>query len=181
MSAEQTMKDRQTSKKTAVGRISKPFGAAGELVVNLYDTFPGLPQGPFWMAIDSLEVPLYPESFSRRGRTGAVVAFADIDTPRRAQELIGKELLLNIVPDAKEEDDGQLYMEDLVGYTAHLGGGVTAVVEDFFDSEYNPLFQFTISSRETLVPAAEDFITKVNERRREVWFSLPEGLIDINE
>ncbi|MDR2886295.1 MAG: 16S rRNA processing protein RimM [Rikenellaceae bacterium] len=191
------MTSKLTSKKSPVGRISKPFGAAGGLVVNLYDGFPAVAgpdspvpaagksaagRVPVWVVVDSLEVPLYLDSFERRGRTSAVVEFADIDTPRRAQELVGKELLLPAQAAREEEkDDDQLYMEDLVGYTAHLGGELKAVIEDFYESEFNPLFQFTIGGAEVLIPAAEDFITKVNERRREVWFSLPEGLIDVNE
>ena len=49
----------------------------------------------------------------------------DINTERRAAELIGLELYLN-GPDAPDEEDdegdGLIYLEDLVGYTVRLAG-----------------------------------------------------------
>ncbi len=163
-------------KKELAGRISKPFGQDGGLVVNLYEAFPAQPgrDEPVWTVIDSLDVPLYLEEFSRRGRTSAVVRFADIDTPRRAAMLVGREIFIAGEAEEEEGDDA------LIGFTAHLGGGVQGIVEDLFDEGPNPLFRIMAGKREYLVPAAEELIEKVDERRREIWFALPEGLLDIN-
>jgi 16S rRNA processing protein RimM len=144
----------------------------------MYEGFPTDRDAPLWVVVDSLEVPLWVDGFERRGRTSAVVTFADIDTPRRALEVVGKELLFD-VPTTTQESDDQVYMEDLVGYAAHLSAGIKAVVEDFIDNDLNPLFLFTLDGREVLVPAVEDLIEKIDERRREVWFSLPHGLLDL--
>lgn len=111
----------------AVARVSKTFGQNGELTLNLYDSFPQdfNPSEPLFVVIDKLAVPLFCDRFQRRGRSGAVVTFGDIDTERRAAELIGLELYLNgpAAPDEEnDEDDGLIYLEDLVGYTVRLTG-----------------------------------------------------------
>ncbi len=78
-----------------IGKIGKVFGPAGELNLNLYDTFPETfdTEEPLWVMIDSLAVPLFIERFARRGQSGATVLFSDIDTPARAGQLYGLELL----------------------------------------------------------------------------------------
>lgn len=97
------------------GRINKLFGTDGGLMLTLYAGFPEDfdTDTPLLVTIDALEVPLYCERFERRGTAGAVATFADFDTQRRAQELIGREFRL----DVEEEDDDEFYLEDLIGFS----------------------------------------------------------------
>ena len=75
------------------GRINKLFGTDGGVMLSLYADFPADfdTDTPLLVTIDALEVPLWCERFERRGASGAVAAFADFDTERRAQELLGLE------------------------------------------------------------------------------------------
>ena len=84
--------------------VSIPAGRINKL----FDT-----DTPLLVTIDALEVPLWCERFERRGASGAVAAFADFDTERRAQELLGLEFRIRY----DEEDDDEFYMEDLIGFT----------------------------------------------------------------
>lgn len=96
------------------GRINKLFGTDGGVMLSLYADFPAdFDTGtPLLVTIDALEVPLWCERFERRGASGAVAAFADFDTERRAQELLGLEFRIRY----DEEDDDEFYMEDLIGF-----------------------------------------------------------------
>ena len=81
----------------AVARVGKLFGEArsGGVSLTLYEQFDDEfdpTTEPLFVEIDSLDVPLWCEKFERRGQRGATVHFADFDTPRRAEELLGKEL-----------------------------------------------------------------------------------------
>lgn len=163
-----------------VGRVSKAFGRRGELIVNLYDTFPEDfdKEGPLFAYIDALAVPLYLERFERRGTGSALVTFADFDSDARASELIGRELYLRT--EAEEENDGEIYMEDLVGFSASFDGDSRrGTITSFVDSDANPLFEVTVEGREILIPAAEEMIASLDIDRREIEFSLPEGLLDL--
>ena len=97
------------------GRINKLFGTDGGVMLSLYADFPADfdTDTPLLVTIDALEVPLWCERFERRGASGAVAAFADFDTERRAQELLGLEFRIRF----DEEDDDEFYMEDLIGFT----------------------------------------------------------------
>lgn len=183
---------------TPAGRINRLFGTDGGLMLSLYAGFPedfGT-DTPLFVTIDALEVPLYCERFERRGATGAVAAFADFDTERRAQELVGREFGIEL----EDDGDDEFYLEDLIGFAVscvEIGDGGTkpagpgekgsttapatyrGTVTDYYDSDANPLFELEIDGRPVLVPAAEEFIAHIDFEGRTIRMVLPEGLLDL--
>ncbi len=166
------------------GRINKLFGTDGGLMLSLYGDFPddfNPDKTPLIVRIDSLEVPLWCEKFERRGISGAVATFADMDTDRRAGELIGLEFDL---PDADEVDD-EFYMEDLIGFRVEpeeVGDEprrFQGEISDYYDSDINPLFELSVDGRTVLVPAAEEFIAHIDFESGVMRMVLPEGLMDL--
>lgn len=167
-----------------VGKVNKLFGRKGEVAITLYDTFPDnfSNEEPLLVEIDSLTVPLFFGSFERRGVSGAIVAFDDLDTPERAAELIGRELSIEI--EADEANDDEFYMEDLIGFAAEVvdeqGASVAkGRVADYYDSEANPLLVLELDGREVLVPAVEEFIVHIDFEGERIVFLLPEGLMEL--
>lgn len=164
---------------TPVARVGKLFGAAlsGGLSLSLYDTFPAEfdpDRDPLFVEIDSLPVPLWCDRFERRGMAGANVEFADFDTPRRAEELIGRVLHMA----ADEEPDDEFYMEDLIGFAVEAGES-RGVITDFYDSDMNPLLGIDFGEGERLIPAAEEFIARIDFESRRIKMILPEGLTEL--
>lgn len=171
------------------GRINRLFGTDGGVMLSLYADFPADfdTDTPLLVTIDALEVPVYCERFERRGTSGAVAAFADFDTGRRAQELVGLEFRIEY----EEDDDDEFYMEDLIGFavtgyeTRHDGETEAAsaqfegTVTDYYDSDANPLFGLEIDGRTVLVPAAEEFIAHIDFEGRTMKLVLPEGLLGL--
>lgn len=167
-----------------VGKVNKLFGRKGEVAITLYDTFPDnfSNEEPLLVEIDSLTVPLFFGSFERRGVSGAIVAFDDLDTPERAAELIGRELSIEI--EADEANDDEFYMEDLIGFAAEVvdeqgASVVKGRVADYYDSEANPLLGLELDGREVLVPAVEEFIVHIDFEGERIVFLLPEGLMEL--
>lgn len=169
---------------TPAGRINKLFGTAGSVMLSLYDAFPDdfdPAQTPLTVSIDGLDVPLWCERFERRGQAGAVAAFADLDTERRAEELLGLEFRIEEPADA---DDDEFYLEDLIGFATEVEEAGDAekhagTLTDYYDSDTNPLFELEIDGRRVLVPAVEEFIAHIDFEGRTVHFVLPEGLLTL--
>lgn len=160
------------------GRINRLFGTDGGVMLSLYAAFPDdfdPATMPFMVTIDALEVPLWCERFERRGQTGAVAAFADLDTDRRASELLGLEFR---VEQNEECDDDEFYMEDLIGFAVEADGR-KGTLSDYYDSDANPLFELEIDGRRILVPAVEEFIAHIDFEGRRIRFVLPDGLLDL--
>lgn len=169
------------SKLLSVGRMSKLFG--GGILLNLYDRFPAQfnTEEPLFVLIDKLEVPLFLESFQKRGNASAIVRFADIDTDIRMSEMLGLEIF---IPDSSDEQqydepsEDAIYFEDLEGWTAVLKEGVCGTIVKFLDGD-NPLFLLNVEGKEVFIPAVEEFFADFDESKSEVTFSLPEGLLDL--
>lgn len=162
----------------AVGRIGRLFGTDGGVMITLYANFPDNFQTkePLFVIIDKLAVPIFCSSFERRGQSGAVVNFDDIDTERRAEEfLVGREIFMN---EGEEQEDDEFYMEDLIGFSAIVGKS-HGQVSDYYDSEANPLFEITLDGKEHLIPAQEEFIAHIDFEKRKIKFVLPEGLLEL--
>jgi len=169
---------------TLCGRINKLFGTGGGLRLTLYDTFPeefNPETMPLIVDIDGLDVPLWCDEFDYVGAQGASVKFADLDTERRAEELIGKEFRLEL--EEEELPDDEFYLEDLIGFAADLyeigtERRLEGRVADYYDSEVNPLFALEVEGREVLVPAVDEMIGGIDFEQGRIKFILPEGLID---
>ena len=155
------------------------FGTDGGVMISLYATFPDdfTIEEPLFVVIDGLAVPIFCSSFERRGQSGAVAHFDDIDTSRRAEDfLVGHEIFIE---DAEsEEDNDEFYMEDLIGFTAIVDKR-KGTISDYYDSEANPLFEITLDDKAHLIPAAEEFIAHIDFERRTIKFVLPEGLLEL--
>lgn len=169
---------------TTCGRINKLFGTGGSLRLTLYDAFPEVfdpATMPLIVEIDGLDVPLWCESFEPVGAQGATALFADMDTERRAEELIGKEFRMELPREELPEDE--FYMEDLIGFTVEVREAGTkrrlrGTLADYYDSEVNPLFALEIAGKEVLVPAVDEMIGGIDFEHQTIKFILPEGLID---
>ena len=162
----------------AVGRIGRIFGNDGGVMVTLYANFPDdfSTQEPLFVVIDKLAVPIFCSSFERRGQSGAIISFDDIDSVRRAEEfLVGREIF---IADEESDDDDEFYMEDLIGFDV-LVDGRKGTLTDYYDSEANPLFEISLDGKEHLIPAAEEFIAHINFDKRSIKFILPDGLLEL--
>lgn len=161
-----------------VAKISKKFGAESEVTLVLYDNFPddfNPETTPFIAVIDGLKVPLYCKSFDRIKATRAQVMFEDLDTDRRVDEIIYKELCLE---ESGDGDSDEFSLEDLIGFEV-TANGKRGIMSDFFDSDVNPLFEFEIDSKRVLVPAVEEFICGIDFEKRTIKFRLPDGLLEL--
>lgn len=164
------------------GRITRLFGTDGGVMLSLYPAFPEDfdTDTPLIVTIDGLDVPLYCDRFERRGVSGAAAAFADFDTERRAQELLGLEFRI----DTADGEEDEFYLEDLIGFAVEaeeVGSAEkrSGILADYYDSDLNPLFELEIAGRRVLVPAAEEFIAHIDFEGRTVHLVLPGGLLDL--
>ena len=91
-----------------------------------------------------------------------------------------------LLPECEETADDEFYMEDLIGFEAEAEliaeeqGAHRTVhgrLADYYDSEANPLFELELEGRAVLVPAAEEFIARIDFEERTMKFVLPAGLV----
>ncbi len=168
----------------SVARITKLYGAEGEVVLKLYDTFPEDVEieEPLFIIVDGLAVPLFFSTFVERGRDKAVAKFNDLDSEYRISEFIGSELhMIEVEGDREpdEEEDEEFLFENLVGYTmfdlaTHRKGEVLR----YIDYELNPIFIVDFEGVEVSVPACDDIVLDIYPDANVVEADIPEGLFE---
>ncbi len=111
---------------SAVGKVTKLFGHDGGVVATLYDASEAInTEEPLFVIFDGLAVPLFIEHFERRGRSSALIRFMDIDSPNRAEMLLGEMLdfdnAVGVAMDYADTHPGTL----VIVVADHETGGLT--------------------------------------------------------
>ena len=152
-----------------VAKILKSHGIDGDLLAGLLDTDIEEinTQEPVYVVFDGLPVPFFIESLVPKGRTRAIIHLTDIDSLEDAEEIVGREILL----DAEYEDDGE---EDFTGWTLYDGDTLVGTVTGLEDIPGNPCLEVAGH----LIPLHEDFFVQADQENRILVMNLPDGLLD---
>ncbi len=168
---------------TAIGKLQKTFGAHGELMLALYDDF-SLPQSaPLFITVDGLSVPFYLKSAEEKG-SKYVVVFDDMESEKRAAELVGKEVMAELSARQQRRHaagSGSAAPRELMGYkVVDKALGELGLVGDWLDYPGNPCLQIlNPQGQEIIIPANEDFIISVDGKEKILTVDLPQGLVEI--
>ena len=152
-----------------IAKILKSNGTDGRILMGVRDI--ALEEidikEPLFIVFDGLEVPFFISSIRAKGSTKAVVKFFDVDTLADAEELVGREVLLDCELESEEE-------LDLSGWKVSNRGCAIGTVDYMELFPGNPC----ISVGGHLIPLHEDLITALDNKKKPIDFNLPEGLLD---
>lgn len=158
-----------------VGTIAKTHGVKGEIRVQL-DTPVKIHEWAF-PEIREKPVPFYVEQVSNPSKEEAILKLQGIQTVEEAEKLVGYALLApkaNVKRKKKEVDmnlNGFLLIDEQAG---EIG-----TIKDLQHIAKQMLFVVDYKGKEIMIPAAEDFITDIDEEQEIIYLDLPEGLMDL--
>ncbi len=161
-----------------IGRIGKAHGVKGEVTLLFDDDiFDRVDADYLVLEVDGILVPFFIEEYRFRSDTTALMKFKDIDTQERARELTNCDVYFprDLTP---LDDEDELRWSFFVGFdivdakTSKTVGTIARVD----DQTVNVLFELEDGS---LVPAAEELITAVDQEGKTITIALPEGLLDL--
>ncbi len=161
-----------------IGRIGKAHGVKGEVTLLFDDDiFDRVDADYLVLEVDGILVPFFIEEYRFRSDTTALMKFEDIDTQERARELTNCDVYFprDLTP---LDDEDELRWSFFVGFdivdakTSKTVGTIARVD----DQTVNVLFELEDG---TLVPAAEELITAVDQEGKTITIALPEGLLDL--
>jgi len=160
-----------------IGRLGKAHGVKGELSFMFDDdVFDRVDADYLVFDVDGILVPFFIEEYRFRSDSTALVKFEGVDTQERARELTNTDVYFP--RSLAESDDEQLSWSFFVGFTmidATTGQSVGKIAA-VDDTTMNILFELEDG---TLVPAAEELIEKVDQKKKQITIALPEGLIGL--
>lgn len=162
-----------------LGRITKPWGVKGQLVLFLDVDSPEdyLDLDSAFVEIKGQLVPHFFHIDSINGNK-AVATFEDI-TPEQAGALVGHDLYLplSLLP---ELTGNQFYFHEVVGFTVvDSVYGDIGTIQQVIDYPAQPLFQIMKNGTEVLIPVIDQVIDKVDRKLKTIFITAPNGLIEL--
>lgn len=161
-----------------IGQLLKPHGYKGEIVADIDDEQRAAVGQYFFICIDELFVPFFIQTIRPHGAGNFLVKFEDVDNEKQAAQFARRPLYV----ERTDEDDDEIGLDDLIGFTAVDNfGSILGVIDDIDDSTENVLMIVKRSDgSEVYIPLVDEFITSIDETNRSIFLDLPDGLTDLN-
>jgi 16S rRNA processing protein RimM len=166
----------------SVGKLGKPHGLSGAFRFLLNDELKSKKKVPKHFIIEERGsfLPWFISKIEWLGFNDGFISFEEITSVEKAKEHTKKELLLS-------QKDFELYFKKtseslgyLVGYKAtDEKHGALGVIDEITEHPGQLLCTIKNGKEELTIPFVEDFIVTIDKRKKEIIFSLPEGLLDL--
>ncbi len=160
-----------------IGKLGKPHGIKGEIsFLFTDDVFDRVESEYLILKLDGILVPFFMEEYRFRSDESALVKFESVDSQERASELTGTEIYFP--RDIAEESSDELSYAQIIGFTIEdtNSGKTVGIISHVDTATDNILFELEDG---TLIPVADEWIKDVDNRKRVISMSLPEGLLDL--
>jgi len=162
-----------------VGRVLRPHGVRGEVVVEVLSDVPGrFQKGSRLLAVPEGGAPFFlVVAASRAHKSGAVVRFEGFEDRDGAEELRGLDLA---VPRAEvpEAAPGTYYQYELLGCLCRNDGEELGRVVEVVEDGGGVLLIVEGASRQVPVPFVKEFLRKVDVAGGRIDLVLPPGLLE---
>ncbi len=163
-----------------LGKITKPHGFKGNLIVHLETDEPELYENmeSVFVETNGMLVPFFFEFTQVHGPKKLLVKFEDT-TPEEAEKLVNKHLYLPLetLPELEGTD---FYYHEIIGFTLYDQNNTeVGVIKGINDTTAQALFEIEINEKEILVPIVEEWILEVDRENKAILVEIPEGLLDL--
>lgn len=164
-----------------IGVFNKPHGVQGELSFTFTDDiFDRVDCDYLICLLDGIFVPFFIEEYRFRSDTTALMKLDGIDTAEKARMFTNVEVYFptKFVDEAAESE--HLSWNYFVGFRVKdKKHGELGTVVEVDDSTVNTLFVIDHDGEELLIPAQEEFIVKMDNKKKLMIVDLPEGLVNL--
>ncbi len=165
-----------------LGKIVKPYGRKGELLAKLDTDEPEMYEGmeSVFLEMKGELVPFFIENSNLHKSHLLRMKFEDVDTIEQAEELVGRRMFLPL-SDLPELTGNDFYYHEIKGFTAtDKNLGLLGTIQDVNEYAAQPYFIIKHESgKEILVPIHDDFILKVDRKKKDILLNIPDGLVNI--
>src|SRR3954468_23025553 len=169
-------------KMAMVGRIARPHGIRGQVIVNVETDFPDdrFAVGAELYVRRSERVEAFRIATVRFQHARPVIGFEGVDDMNAALELAGAELRVPVEQLARLPD-GTFYRHDLIGCAVETADGtVVGVVRDVEGTIAGSRLVLDTPAGEALVPLVNEICTTVDPAAKRIVIAPPEGLLELN-
>lgn len=159
-----------------IGKLTRLHGIKGGLVLHL-DSGPGpdtRKAKAFFIEINGVPTPFFASEIKQSGKN-LILSFDSVKDTAEAQKLAGKEVWLekkNLQKEKKQVDHTGYRLIDSVK-------GDLGIISEIIEMPGQRMFSLNVNGKEVLLPFNEALISKTDVTSKTIYYSAPDGLIDI--
>jgi 16S rRNA processing protein RimM len=164
-----------------LGKIVRKYSFNGELLIKLDTDQPEIYENLDAVFIDyrNTFLPFYIESSQLHKSDLLRVQFEGVTTEADADSLLKCDVYLPLEFLPKLEGN-KFYFHEVIGFTIDdVTFGLVGIVTGVNDSTAQALFEIEKDGKEILIPVNDEFIVKVDRKKKSIIVNTPEGLIDL--
>lgn len=164
-----------------IGQFRKPHGVKGEIIFTFTDNSFEDSECPFFICgIDGIFVPFRIEDYRFTSDTAGMVCLKNLDSDSKVRFLSNREIYFPKKYLIADKSDNYYTWSYFTGFTVidkHSGtvGRIVGVEE----STLNTIFIINTGTNEILIPATGEMITFIDEDKKEMHVTLPDGLLEL--
>ncbi|MBC7451901.1 MAG: 16S rRNA processing protein RimM [Cytophagales bacterium] len=163
------------------GNIIKVHGVKGEVMVQVFsdDLSDYKTLESVFVEIKQKQIPFFLSSFNFATQKRCILSFDDITGIEQAKTLVGCDIYIPVSQMA-EADEGRMTYQSIVGFDViDSVQGKLGTISDFFQKTGQDLLMMDYKDAEVLIPVTEEIIRSVDSEKKEVYTTLPDGLVEI--
>lgn len=164
-----------------LGQITKTSGFEGAVIVRLEKNFiENIPQmESVFLEIEGRPVPFFIASSDYNGSDILRLQFDGYESLKKVEEFKGCRVFLSFeyAGQPEKEDFSIIKGYSVLNQNKVLLGTIDDVIENTGQLLLSILSQ---AGKEILIPLHEDFIVKIDKKRKVIFMDIPEGLSDLN-
>ena len=158
----------------SIGYFSKTHGLKGHLVLKASSGFLAEELKALFVEVAGAKAPYFISDLKQSGGN-TIIALEELDTVEKAKKLVGKAVFIdeNLV----NAEEGE---EDWIGYELvdkHYGS--LGIITEVTDNGQQVLLSIDHKGQEVILPLVDEFIERVDEEAKKLYFNAPEGLIGL--
>jgi 16S rRNA processing protein RimM len=156
-----------------IGYFSKPHGVKGGLILKQDKDFISEDLKVIFIDIHGSRAPFFVKS-AKPLNNGLILELEDVESVEKARTLVGKKIYID---ESLIEEDDDFSWEGYELIDKEFGS--LGIVTDVTDNGEQILLTFRFRDKEVILPMAEDFIERIDEDKKQVFFNAPAGLIEV--
>ncbi len=163
-----------------IGKLIKPHGIKGEISFAFENDIFDRVDCPYLICrIDGIFVPFFVDEYRFKGSETALITFERVDSEDKAMQMSGLEVFFPRKYFEEESDDDIDYSWNFfIGFSVvDKVAGNLGTIEEIDDKTINTLFLVKNDDEDLIIPATEDFVEKIDAKKRILYLNLPEGLV----
>jgi len=157
-----------------VGYFSKTHGVKGHLILKADKYFFAEDVKAIFLDSSTGKAPYFISEI-KEATMGFIVLLEEVSAIEKAKTLLGKAVFIDASFIDEQEEEFNWIGFQLIDKNF----GVLGEIGRVSDNGHQVLLSILYKGKEVLLPLVEDFIEKIDEEGKKLYFNAPEGLIDV--